>query len=296
MTAGRGGGPGVENEQIGNYRIQNLLQTGQSSQVFEVVEVTSLRHFAMKILLPEKAKEADHRRLLFYEASVGQKLAHPNIIKILHINRDPKLPYFVMEFFPSGSLRTRLQLKQQDFIRQHVEKIFKQAATGLAYMNASHYVHRDIKPANILVNGLGDVRIIDFAIAYRPPTGLAKLFTRKKTAMGTRSYMSPEQIRGQILDGRADIYSFGATCYEVLTGRPPFRGMSNQDLLAKHIKEKPATPRQYNPDITEDFAALILRMLEKKREDRPRDFHDVLMQMRNLRILKGQPARQAGEG
>jgi serine/threonine-protein kinase len=280
---------------IGAYRLQNLLQTGQSSQVYEVVEMASMRHFAMKILLPEHAKNPDQRRLLFYEADVGRKLAHPNVIKILVVNRDPNLPYFIMEFFPSGSLRTKMQLKQFDFLKQNVEKIFKQAATGLAYMNASGWIHRDVKPANILVNGLGEVRIIDFAIAYRPPTGLARYFGRKQKAQGTRSYMSPEQIRGHILDSRADIYSFGATCYEVLTGRPPFRGRDAQDLLTKHITEKPVNPRQINPDITEDFAALVMKMLEKKKEDRPRDFHDVLMQMRNLRVLKSQPVKKEEE-
>jgi serine/threonine-protein kinase len=282
-------------EMIGAYRLQNLLQTGQSSQVYEVVEMASMRHFAMKILLPEHAKNPDQRRLLFYEADVGRKLAHPNVIKILVVNRDPNLPYFIMEFFPSGSLRTKMQLKQFDFLKQNVEKIFKQAATGLAYMNASGWIHRDVKPANILVNGLGEVRIIDFAIAYRPPTGLARYFSRKQKAQGTRSYMSPEQIRGHILDSRADIYSFGATCYEVLTGRPPFRGRDAQDLLTKHITEKPVNPRQINPDITEDFAALVMKMLEKKKEDRPRDFHDVLMQMRNLRVLKSQPVKKEEE-
>jgi len=280
---------------IGAYRLQNLLQTGQSSQVYEVVEMASMRHFAMKILLPERAKDPDQRRLLFYEPDVGRKLAHPNVIKILVVNRDPNLPYFIMEFFPSGSLRTKMQLKQIDFIKQHVEKIFKQAATGLAYMNASGWIHRDVKPANILVNGLGEVRIIDFAIAYRPPTGLARYFGRKQKAQGTRSYMSPEQIRGHALDSRADIYSFGATCYEVLTGRPPFRGKDAQDLLTKHITEKPVNPRQMNPDITEDFAALVMKMLEKKKEDRPRDFHEVLMQMRNLRVLKSQPVKKEEE-
>src|SRR5215510_299758 len=101
----------------------------------------------MKILLPEKAKDAEQRRLLFYEAEVGRKLAHPNVIKILTVNRDPNLPYFIMEFFPSGSLRTKMQLKQFDFLKLNAEKIFKQTATGLAYMNASGFVHRDIKPA-----------------------------------------------------------------------------------------------------------------------------------------------------
>jgi serine/threonine-protein kinase len=156
-------------------------------------------------------------------------------------------------------------------------------------------VHRDVKPDNILVNSLGEVRIIDFAIAYRPPTGFAKWFGRKGKAQGTRSYMSPEQIRGQVLDGRADIYSYGATVYEVLTGRPPFRGNSSQELLEKHIKEKPANPRQFNPDVTEDFALLVLKMLEKKRENRPKDFHEVLMAMRNLRIYKNQPAKRADD-
>jgi serine/threonine-protein kinase len=282
----------VDGEQIGGYRIQNLLLTGQTSQVYEVVEVTSLRHFAIKLLLPERARESDQRRMLLHEAEVGKKLAHPNIIRVFEINRSKTNPFFVMEFFPSGALRRRLVQKQTDFIREFADKIFKQAATGLAYMNASGWIHRDVKPDNILVNALGEVRIIDFAIAYRPPTGLAKVFSRKQKAMGTRSYMSPEQIRGQVLDGRADVYSFGVTCFEVLTGRPPFRGRDAQDLLTKHILEKPVNPRTVNPDVTEDFAALILRMLEKKRDDRPRDFHEVLMALRNTRVFKGQPAKR----
>ena len=110
-------------EMVGGYRLQNLLQTGQSSQVYEVVEMASMRHFAMKILLPERAKDPEQRRALFYEAEVGKKLAHPNVIKILTVNRDPNLPYFIMEFFPSGSLRTKMQLKQFDFLKQNCEKI-----------------------------------------------------------------------------------------------------------------------------------------------------------------------------
>ncbi|HEX4591521.1 MAG TPA: serine/threonine-protein kinase, partial [Gemmataceae bacterium] len=255
----------METEQIGGYKVQNLLQSGQSSQVYEVVEVASLRHFAMKILLPERAKDAEQRRLLFHEAEVGKKLAHPNIIKIHDINRSPTTPYFTMEFFPSGALRRRINEKQVDFIREHAEKIFKQTATGLAYMNASGWIHRDVKPDNVLVNGLGDVRIIDFAITYRPPQGMARWFTRRGKAQGTRSYMSPEQIRGLILDARADVYSYGITLYEVLTGRPPFRASSSQELLEKHIKETPVNPRQYTKDLTEDFAAFVLKMLEKKK-------------------------------
>lgn len=283
-------------EVIGGYRLQSLLMTGQNSQVWEVVEVTSHRHFAMKLLLPEKS-DGEVRRLLLHEATVGQKLAHPNIIKIVNVSKEAKQPFFVMEFFPSGSLKLRIVRKQFDWIKERAHGIFKQAATGMAYMNASGWVHRDVKPDNILVNSAGEVRLIDFALATRiqKPSFFARLFRWKSRVQGTRTYMSPEQIRGEALDGRADIYSFGASAYEIITGRPPFRGASNQDLLVKHIVEKPMTPQVHNPDVTDEFAALILRMLAKKRDDRPRDFHEVLMKMRGIKIFKsdGSPRRDA---
>ncbi len=275
-------------EILGGYRLLNLMMTGQTSQVWEVVEVSSHRHFAMKLLLPENAAKADVRALLFHEASVGQAMAHQNIIRIVSVNKDMKNPYFVMEFFPGGSLKVRLMRKQTDFIREHALNIFKQAATALAFMNSQGWVHRDVKPDNLLVNSAGQVKVIDFALAQRivQPTFFGRMFRRKVKPSGTRSYMSPEQIRGDYLDTRSDIYSFGATCFEMVTGRPPFRGASSQDLLVKHIIEKPVTPRVHNPDVTEEFGDLVLRMLAKKPQDRPRDFHEVLMKLRTIRVFK----------
>jgi serine/threonine-protein kinase len=276
-------------EEIGGYKLMNLMMTGQTSQVWEVVETSSHRHFAMKLLLPENVAKAEHRKMLFHEAMVGKAMAHQNIIRIITVNKDSKNPYFVMEFFPGGSMKMRLMRKQTDFIREHAHSIFKQAATALAFMNAQGWVHRDVKPDNMLVNSAGELRIIDFALARRVEkrSFFGGLFRKKVKAQGTRSYMSPEQIRGEPIDGRADIYSFGASCYELTTGRPPFRGTSAQELLAKHITEKPATPRIHNPDLTQECADLILRMLNKKREDRPRDFHEVLMALKTIKIFKG---------
>jgi serine/threonine-protein kinase len=193
----------------------------------------------------------------------------------------------VMEFFPAGNLKLRIMHKKWDFIREKAHDIFRQAATGLAYMNASGWVHRDVKPDNIMVNAGGDVRLIDFALAVKASKG-GMFSKRKGRSAGTRSYMSPEQVRGEWLDGRADIYSFGATMYEVVTGRPPFRAGSPEDLLRKHITEKPAAPTSYNPDVTDACSNLILKMLAKKREDRPKDFHEVLMAMRNMQIFKAE--------
>jgi eukaryotic-like serine/threonine-protein kinase len=276
----------VSEEVIGGYRLLKHLVTGQASQVWEVRDASG-RHFAMKLLLPEKATQAQFRHFLLHEADVGKELAHPNIIRIVHVGRDPKNPYFVMEFFPAGNLKLRIQRKEAPFIREKGQDILKQIATGLAFMNAKGWVHRDVKPDNILVNSAGEVKLIDFAIAQRIPTGMSKLFHRRGKPQGTRSYMSPEQIRGLALDGRADVYSFAATAFEFVTGRPPFRGASSQDLLVKHISEKPASPIIYNPDVTKEFSELILQMLAKKKEDRPKDFHEVLMRMRTLKVFKG---------
>jgi serine/threonine-protein kinase len=275
----------VAEEVIGGYRLLKHMVTGQTSQVWEVVESASNRHFAMKLLLPERARDPVHRRFLMHEATVGKQLAHPNIIKIITVVKDDKNPCIVMEFFPVGSLKLRLIAKQFDFIKEKAHTILKQAATALAFMNAKGWVHKDVKLDNILANGAGEVRLIDFALAERIPTGLAKMFRRKSKPQGTRSYMSPEQIRGLVLDGRADVYSFGASAYELVTGRPPFRGLSAQDLLVKHISEKPLSPRFHNSEVTEEFADLVLRMLAKKKEDRPRDFHEVLMALRTLRVF-----------
>jgi serine/threonine-protein kinase len=285
----------VADEVIGGYRLATLLVTGQSSQVWEVVEVTSHRHFAMKLLLPEKADKAEFRRLLMHEANVGQKLAHPNIIRIVAVSKDSKNPYYVMEYFPAGSLKLRILRKQFDFIRERTREILKQAATGLAYMNASGWVHRDVKPDNFLVNSAGDLKIIDFALAVRiqKPSLFGNLFKKKGKTQGTRSYMSPEQIRGLWLDGRADVYSFGASAYEITTGRPPFRAADSQALLQKHLTEKPAPPNAYNEELTDEFSKLVLRMLAKRREDRPKDFHEVLMALRAVKVYKNEAAPRA---
>jgi serine/threonine protein kinase len=275
------------NELIGGYKLARILQTSQYTQVFEVIEPHSGRHFAMKLLLPEVAGDRDHRSALFHEAEVGQKLVHDNVVRIFKVSKDEHTPHFIMEYFPSGALRLKLQAKDFNFIKEHHQKIFKQLATGLAYMNAMGYVHRDVKPDNVLVNALGDTKLIDFAITKKPQTGfLAKLLKRKGKPQGTPSYMSPEQIKDEPLDGRSDIYSYGATLFELTTGRQPFRGATMQDLLSKHLATKPDSPCVYNKDLTDDFGAFVIKLLAKKKEDRPKTFHDVLMSLQNIRVWK----------
>lgn len=277
------------NDVINGYRLRSLLQTGQVSQVFEVVEPQSNRHFAMKILLPEAAEKQEIRTILFHEAEVGTKLRHENVIHILKVSRDKLTPHFIMEYFPSGSMRTRLMGKDLKFIKENSLKIFKQGATALAYMHGCGFVHCDVKPDNMLVNANGQMKMIDFAITKRIPKGFSKLFHKQKKAQGTPSYMAPEQINRKPLDGRADIYGLGCTYYELTTGRPPFRGSSIHDLLSKQLSEKPLSPQIHNKDVTDEFSNLVLKMLAKKKEDRPQTCHDVLIAMRKMKVYKSDP-------
>jgi serine/threonine protein kinase len=277
-------------DMLGDYRLLNLMQTGQTSQVWEAAHTSSHLHFAIKMLLPEHAEDSTQRDFLFHEADIGMQLKHPNVIHVVSVHKDKKRPHFVMDFFPGGSLKMRIMHKETDFIKEHAHEILKQAATALAFMNAQGFVHRDVKPDNILVNSSGEVRLIDFALVQKIGYRL-----RKGAVQGTRSYMSPEQIRNESLDGRADIYSFGATVYELFTGRPPFRAANPKELLNKQLYEAPITPRSHNPEITEEVADLILKMLSKKREDRPNNFHEVLIAMKKIRFFKIEAAKKSGQ-
>jgi len=278
------------NELIGGYTLKTLLQTGAASQVFEVVEPKSRVHYAMKILLPEHADNKEHRGMLFHEFEIGQKMRHINVVNIQKLSRDEKNPHFIMEYFPAGSLRKRLMSKDprdKTFLKNNAKKIFREMATGLAYMNSSGYVHRDVKPDNILVNESGATKIIDFAITKKiEKSFLQKLMRKRGSAAGTHSFMSPEQIRNEIIDGRADIYSYGVTLFELVCGRLPFRGATRDDLLRKHLIEKPPPVTTFNEDVTDEFSNFLLKLMMKKREDRLPNFHEVMIAMKKLRVFK----------
>ena len=280
------------NEIIGGYKLRTLIHQAQYTKVYEVVEPRSNRHFAMKLIdIPSDHKEFEpQKQMLLNEAEIGKKMKHDNVVNISAVGKTSKVPYFVMEYFPAGSIRVRLmskEPKEKQFLVDKGKDIFRQVATGLAYMNASGYVHCDIKPDNILVNSLGQAKIIDFAISKPVKKGFfAKLFHRAGKPQGTPSYMPPEQINDELLDGRADIYCYGAMLYEIVCGRPPFRGANTNELLKKHLVEKPPPPQSWNPELTDDFSNYVLKLLAKKKDERPRNFHEILMALKDLRVYK----------
>jgi len=278
-------------ERIGDYRYVRTIYPGSTSIVMEVLHEASNRRFAVKQLLSSRSDDASERKSFEFEAKLGMEFHHKNLIKVHHYVKDRDQPYFVMDYFPGFQLRLALH-KPKDFpvLKNSMHRIISQAASGLAYMHDKNWIHRDVKPENIMCNKTGEVRVIDYTLTRRPVSGFGKLMGVKVPRQGTKSYMSPEQIRCESPAPTADIYSFGITCYELACGRQPFRANSENELLNKHIREAPVPPTVFNKEITKEFSELVMEMIRKKPVDRPQDLHLVLSRMSRIRIFLGDPA------
>ena len=168
-------------------------------------------------------------------------------------------------------------------------KILTGIAEGLGFLHGKGWVHRDVKPANVLVAPDGDVRVLDYAIAGKPPGARARLLWTKKQAQGTPSYMPPEQIRGQPFDFRSDVYSLGCLAYEMLAGTPPFTGADQNDLLGKHIYAAAPLIEATNRNVTAAASKLIRQMMAKKPADRPASMEEIVRQLKQVRFFERDP-------
>jgi serine/threonine-protein kinase len=275
-------------EFIGPYRLLNIVKTGQTSQVWAVLSSRDQRRLALKMLLADYRKNREHVGFLKQEYFVGKALDHPQVIHVYEYGADRGIPYLIMEYFPAPNMKDII-FQVREMVANLMPKMIAQAAAGLAYFNEQGWVHRDVKPDNFLVNQEGDVKLIDFALAVRPKTGLARIFSTKSKIQGTRSYMSPEQIRGKPLDVRSDVYSFGCTIFHLVTGRPPYTGTSSNELLSKHLTAQVPRVEAYERNATPEFGELIGRAMAKRPESRPKSMGEFLTEFRALSMFKQPP-------
>jgi serine/threonine-protein kinase len=279
--------PGIE-KRIGPYRLLKLLMTGQNSQVWEAMHDGQQQRYAVKYLLAERRHDREQIGYIKNEFAVGRGLDHPRVIHVHELGRHEGSPYLALEFYPHPNMKFYVQ-QDTGRIAPLMTQIIEQAAEGLAYFHAQGWVHRDIKPENYLLSPAGEVKLIDFALAQKRKTGLSKFFAGKAKVQGTRSYLSPEQIRGQVLDQRSDIYSFGCMLFELLAGKAPFTGSDTGQLLNKHLSSPPPLLTISNNKVTPDFALLVQRMLAKNPDRRPASMDSFLTEFKALRLFKEIP-------
>jgi len=272
-------------EQLGSLKLVNQIGLGRYCQIWEAIDVTSRQRVAIKVVVPESAKDPAQRKLLEHELKVAKSVEHPTIIRIDRFAEEGGLPHLVMELYPHPNLKRHIA-NGVDALSPRVSRIVTELSLALNHLHIRGWVHRDVKPDNVLVAADGQVKLIDLAIAARAPGLLGRLFGGSGPVQGSPSYMSPEQIRGQTVDARADIYSLGCVIFELLAGKPPFSAVNSNDLLNKHISATPPSIDSLNRNATTSVSKLIRQMLAKKPADRPASMQEVLKQLKLIRFLE----------
>lgn len=286
----------AEADLLDGYELVNCVATGSTAQIWEVKKPGGAQSLAMKLLLPEAFKEAEHKRVLKHEATVGKSFSHPHLINIMDLKMAKTFAYFTMEYFRSPNLKGMIR-SDRALVKSKAKRVMECVSQALAHMHEKNWVHKDVKPDNVLLTKGGEVRLIDFSLTSRPGNAMAHAISRKSSIsiQGTRTYLAPELIRRERLTHSADIYSLGVLLFEMLTGNPPFRTANPNDLLMMHVRDAPPPPTSIDNNITPEAEQFVLKLLAKNPKGRPATMMDVYTEARKLEFFKKDPMLLARE-
>ncbi|MDE0959142.1 MAG: serine/threonine-protein kinase [Planctomycetota bacterium] len=273
-------------DQIGSFSIEEKIGEGGMGVVYRARDPRLQRTVAIKRIHPRLQESVDIRERFLTEARAIAAVSHPNIGQIHAIHEDEDPPYLVMEFLEGPSFEIQVE-KHGPLSSAETIRIAISAAHALRAAVRSGIIHRDVKPSNLLQDARGVVKLVDFGLAGN----LGENPQDDPELLCTPQYGSPEQIQGWALDERSDIYSLGATMFHLLTGKPPFERESRVDLMVAQVNEPAKFPSSLRSDIHPELALLILRMLEKRPEDRPHDHGELLTELEQLQRKIAPPAR-----
>ncbi|MCW2163008.1 serine/threonine protein kinase [Microbacterium hydrothermale] len=261
----------------GRYRVDDLIGRGGMASVYRGYDQTLGRTVAIKILKADLAGDAAFRTRFRLEAQAASRMAHPTIVRVFDAGEDVEVgidgverpvPYIVMELVHGRLLKDIIaegSVPVDDALR-YVDGILE----ALEYSHRAGVVHRDIKPGNVMITDAGRVKVMDFGIA-RAVSDSSSTVAETTAIVGTAAYFSPEQAKGESVDARADLYSTGVVLYELLTGRPPFRGETPVAVAYQHVSEAPVPPSEVVETIPRALDAIVLRALAKDPFQRPQD-------------------------
>lgn len=266
---------------IPGYKVLGKVGSGAMAVVYKARQLSLDRIVAVKILPRRYTEKADYVKRFFKEGKLAAKLNHNNIVQAIDVGEAGGLYYFVMEFVEGKSLYDDLS-KGKVFGEKEALEVLIQLAHALAHAHAHGMIHRDVKPKNIMINLDGVVKLADMGLA-RMTSDIEAAQSEKGKAFGTPYYIAPEQIRGEVnIDGRADIYSLGATFYHMVTGRVPFEASTPSEVMRKHLKEPLVPPDHINIALTAGISEVIEVMMAKKTKDRYNSMEELLIDLKAI--------------
>ncbi len=266
---------------IPGYKVLGKLGSGAMAVVYKARQLSLDRIVAVKILPRKHTEKADYVKRFFKEGKLAAKMNHNNIVQAIDVGESGGLYYFVMEYVEGKTLHEDLS-KGKVFSEKEALEILIQLSNALAHAHAHSLIHRDVKPKNIMINIEGVVKLADMGLA-RLTSDVEAAKSEKGKAFGTPYYIAPEQIRGEVnIDGRADIYSLGATFYHMVTGRVPFEASTPSEVMRKHLKEPLTPPDHINIALTAGISEVIEVMMAKKQKDRYNSVEELLIDLKAI--------------
>ncbi|MBX6313900.1 MAG: protein kinase [Isosphaeraceae bacterium] len=266
---------------LGDFRVERLLGHGGMGEVYLARQLSLDRPVALKVIRPELLSNPTYLARFEAEAWAAAKLNHPNIVHIYALGALEGLRYIAMEYVAGTNLRDYLAKKGPPDLPLALS-IMKQAAQAVGAAGEVGLIHRDIKPENLLLTRKGKVKVADFGLSRGPESDRLHL-TQPGLTLGTPLYMSPEQVQGQVVDHRSDLYSLGVTFYHMLAGFPPFQGETTLALALKHVHEAPVSLAVHRPDLPPELVRLVMKLLEKRPADRYQSAAELLRDLAKLR-------------
>lgn len=256
---GQDDGAAPDSGRFGRFYLQELINRGGVAEVWGATDPQN-KHYALRRMINSSLLNWTERKRFFHGCDVLSKIHHnENVVNYIEHGKIEGTPYLLMDYITGKNLKLRMGGEGDEVLAENVAQIVLDMAAGLEQVHDSGFIHLDFKPENIIVTPNANVRLVDFDLAQPKPEE-PRRFSGPNA--GTPGYMAPEHLRHEAIDQRADIFAFGVTAYELLTGAKPFPGDSPDEILRRQVTENLAPPRALNPEIPAAMEKIILKCLK----------------------------------